>query len=141
MPRAKTALKPQMPGANPGPVPVIDPASVPASFLDEIRLLTNEGLIALDTAERSGENRGEYLDAIDAELQGRIKAEQGRGDEVVKDAEPAPVRVALESQPPLNPAIFGLPRAADIDLSKLTSAVLTQEGWLVPSAPTPPPIR
>lgn len=123
------------------------PPNVPESFLAEIAALSDEGLISLDTAERAGENRPEYLDAIDAELKPRIAKMAGQVAvsaeltaselEQVKASKPGGVlHVEPERVRPL-----GLPTPADVNPGQITTSVLTTEGWVVPSTSTPPPIR
>lgn len=138
MPKSDRKLKPQVPGVVPGPVPTIDPASVPASFLAEIEAMSNEGLIALSGAETDGENRAEFIAAIDAELRKRIKALEPGEPILSPEPEPAP---KPKPQPAPPAQRLGLPSAASIDPATITTAVLCIEGWVVPIVSTPPPIR
>lgn len=140
MPKSNRKLSPQVPGVVPGPVAQIDPASVPASFLAEIEAMDNEGLIALSGAEMDGENRAEFIAAIDAEIQKRIRA-QPKSEQVLEpEAQPEP---APKPKPqPAEPAPrLGLPSAASINPATITTPVLCIEGWVVPTVSTPPPIR
>ncbi|GAB2494026.1 hypothetical protein [Arenimonas alkanexedens] len=138
MAKNRPALVPQIPGAapiTPSPEPL---PTVPESFLAEIAVLSDEGLISLDTAERSGEHRPEYLAAIEAELQPRI-ARQG-GLAVKAEYGTSVVAEALADVSAIAP-IPSRPGAAAIDPSTLIRPVLTADGWLMPSTATPPIIR
>ena len=144
MPRKLTVRTPgaavSAPERAPEPLP-----TVPESFLAEIGALSDEGLIALDTAERSGENRPEYLAAIDAELKPRIAKMAGQGmgvpAEAAEDLKALSTLAKAVMAPPEPSPHRGLPTPADIDPSKITTAVLTTEGWILPTAAVPPPIR
>lgn len=137
MSKSDRKFKPQVPGVQPGPAPTIDPATVPASFIAEIEAMSNEGLIALSGAEMDGENRPEYIAAIDAELQKRINALPA-SDPVLPAEEPRPAKVEVVEPPR---PISHLPSAESIDPATITTPVLCREGWVVPSASNPPPIR
>ena len=162
MPRKLTVKTPGAPISAPERAPAVVP-NVPESFLAEIAALSDEGLIALDTAERAGENRAEYLDAIDAELKPRIARMAGQGEALTGGQVTAPepdVAKALNdvidqvhagspgaTKSEAAGAVLdvlvrrGPPTPADVNPSKLTTAVLTTEGWILPTTSTPPPIR
>lgn len=135
MPRKLTVRTPgaavSAPERAPEPLP-----TVPESFLAEIAALSDEGLISLDTAERAGENRPEYLAAIDAELKPRI-ARMAGVVEPKAEREPTPAERIVVAPPPRH----GLPAPADVNPAAITTAVLTTEGWILPTTSTPPPIR
>lgn len=146
-------LTPQVPGANPiaaptaaAPQPLVDASAavvapmIPEGLAEELATKTNEELIALDAAERDGDNRPGYLVAIEAALQQRLAAIKNDPappaptlDVELPKVEPAPVAPERPAQ--------SRPHSSEIDASKITQPVLCEEGWVVPSTATPPPIR
>lgn len=142
-------LEPQVPGDNsPAPAdptaaapqgdqPSADPVVIPDGLVAELEAKSNEDLIALDAAEREGDNRPGYLAAIDQVLQVRIKAMQPSTQ--LPGAPPPPPAPVVDAVPVAALASSSQrPKAADIDPTKITQPVLCEEGWVVPSPRSAP---
>ena len=124
-----TDLNPQVPGQTPNVnLDALSPllALALVDLVAGLPALTDTEIEELRTLEAAGENRAEYIDALTTEQVRRLEdAEPG-----MPPAEPTP-----ENAPaPLGDvASYSRMAASEIDPRTLERAVLSRDGWVLPS--------
>jgi hypothetical protein len=129
-----TALNPQVPGQAPG----VEPESLEplltlelADLVAGLTALTNSEIDTLVQLEGAGEARANYLDALTTEQMRRLE-----------DTDPAaPIAPLVDENAPAplgDTTNYAHMAGSDIDPTTLKRAVLSRDGWVLPSPAAQP---